>query len=204
MTGLKHQAAAARKWRSAIRQVERHFPSYLPPALFLTDPKRTPDPASLVERLPESVGVVYRHFGAADRQMTAQKLARACAQSERCFLIAADPELALAVSADGVHWPEATASSASKWLGKFALQTGSAHSPAAIRAADKAGLDAVLVSTVFASKSASASAPLGLSRFRTWTGNARLPVYALGGVGAENAQSVAGFAGLAAIEGFLR
>lgn len=118
-------------------------------------------------------------------------------------MIAADPELALKTGADGVHWPEAMRQRALKWQGQFALQTGSAHSPAAIRAADQAGLDAVLVSTVFASNSSSASKPLGVARFRSWTKAAPLPVYGLGGVNADNAGSLADIAGLAAIDGFL-
>lgn len=203
MTGLKHQAAAARKWRSAIRRVEQHFPPHLPPALFLTDPKRTPDPVTVVETLPDRVGVIYRHFGANDRDDTARQLAKVCARRELRFLIAADPDLALASEADGVHWPEAMLAQAEKWQGKFALQTASAHAPAAIRAAHKAGVDAVLVSTVFTSNSPSASQPLGVSRFKAWTRTAPLPVYALGGVNADNAQSVADYAGLAAIEAFM-
>lgn len=201
--GLKHQAAAARKWRSAIRRVERHFPPHLPPALFLTDPKRTPDPVAVVETLPAGMGVLYRHFGSADRAATAQALAEACAQRGLQFLIAADPELAQTTGADGVHWPEALLASAAKWHGKFVLQTASAHGPAAIRAAHLAGMDAALVSPAFASNSPSASTPIGLSRFRSWIGAAPLPAYALGGVNADNAGSVAAFAGLAAIEGFL-
>jgi len=200
---LKHQAAAARKWRSAIRRVQQHFPPHLPPALFLTDPKRTPDPVAVAEALPAGMGVIYRHFGATDRETTAHVLAETCAKRGLQLLIAADPELALTTGADGVHWPEALLASATKWHGKFALQTASAHSPAAIRAAYRAGLDAALVSSVFASNSPSASAPIGLSRFRSWIGATPLPVYALGGVNADNAGSVAAIAGLAAIEGFL-
>ena len=200
---MKHQAAAARKWRTAIRRVERHFPSHLPPALFLTDPQRTPDPVSVVAALPDRTGVIYRHFGAADREDMAFQLAEACARRDLRFLIAADPDLALACDADGVHWPEARLAEAAKWLGKFKLQTGSAHSPIAIRQAGIAGVDAVLISSVFASNSPSASAPLGVSRFKAWTRAAPVPVYALGGVNADNAQSIAGHAGIAAIEAFM-
>lgn len=201
--GLKHQAAAARKWRSAARQVARHFPAHLPPLLFLTDPKRTPDPISVIGTLPVETGVIYRHFGADDRHIIARQLVAACAHRGLTFLIAADPELALETGADGVHWPESMRQRALKWHGHFALQTGSAHSPAAIRAAHQAGLDAVLVSTVFGSNSASASAPLGVARFRGWIKAAPLPVYGLGGVTADNAGSIADIAGLAAIDGFL-
>lgn len=201
--GLKHQAAAARKWRSAARQVSRHFPAHLPPLLFLTDPERTPDPVSVVASLPQEAGVIYRHFGADDRLSVAQRLVEACRQRRLCFLVAADPELAQEIGADGVHWPERLSKEAANWRGQLRLQTGSAHSQSAIRAGHQIGLDAVLVSTVFPSNSASATAPLGVPRFRAWVKAAPLPVYGLGGVSPSNAGQLADIAGLAAIDGFL-
>ena len=147
--------------------------------------------------------MIYRHFGAADRHSVAGQLADVCSDRGLCFLVAADSELALATGADGVHWPEARLSESLQHLGKFALQTASAHSPQAIRAAYKAGLDAALVSTVFPSNSPSASPPLGPTRFRCWTKAAPMPTYALGGVNTANAGCVADFAGIAAIEGFV-
>lgn len=199
--GLKHQAVSARKWHAAIRQVERHFPDHLPAALFLTDPARVADPAQVVRTLPAGSGMIYRHFGAADRQEVAAELGALCRQYQIDFLIAADPALARQVSADGVHWPEARLPDARKWRGRFKLQTASAHSLLAVRRARRAGMDAVLCSTVFASKSATASSPLGVHRFRALANRADMPVYALGGVAADNASRVASVSGLAAIDG---
>jgi len=201
--GLKHQAASARKWRAAIRQVERHFPAHLPPILFLTDPKRVADPAAVVRTLPPGSGVIYRHFGAPERDTVARQLRDICSQCEIRLLIASDPDLAASVNADGVHWPEAKLEEAQKRRGQFALQTASAHTPAAIRRAEIAGMDAVLFSAVFPSNSPSASVPLGPQRLREIAQRADIPVYALGGVTAENAEQVASHAGLAAIEGLL-
>ena len=202
--GLKHQAAAARKWRSAARQVARHFPAHLPPLLFLTDPQRTLDPVAIIENLPPDAGVIYRHFGAADRRIIARKLSQACKKRGLCFLVAADAQLACNVDADGVHWPEAMLKRAVNWRGRFAIQTGSAHSVAAIRRAYDIGLDAALVSAVFPSNSPSASNPIGIARFRAWVKDAPLPVYGLGGVSPDNAGSIADISGLAGIDGFLR
>lgn len=201
--GLKHQAAAARKWRTAIRQVRGHFPAYLPPALFLTDPKRVPDPVAVVPTLPHGVGVIYRHFGAKDRGDMAAKLRAVCNQDNRLLLIAADPDLAREVGADGVHWPEVRLHQARQWRGRFFLQTASAHSIRAIHRIDRAGLDAALVSTVFASQSPSASSAMGAHRFRQIAQTNLLPVYGLGGICAQNAEAIARSGGLAAIEGFL-
>ena len=44
---------------------------------------------------------------------------------------------------------------------------------------------------------------MGAARFRQLAQTSPLPVYALGGVNADTAGRVAGFAGLAAIEGVL-
>lgn len=201
--GLKHQAAAARKWRSAARGIAQHFPAPLPPLLFLTDPERTPDPVMISARLPAGSGVVFRHFGAADRGSVAAALAELCARRRLALLIAADPDLALRVGADGVHWPEKALSQASKWRGRFRLQTASAHSRAALNRAASAGMDAAIFSTVFPSNSASAGPPLGPIRFRQISRTITLPIYALGGVHASNVRRIATVGGAASVSGFV-
>ncbi len=157
----------------------------------------------MVRILPPGSGVIYRHFGAPDRETVARQLRDICSQCEVRLLIAGDPDLAASVNADGVHWPEAKLAEAENWRGTFALQTASAHAPAAIHRAEIAGMDAVLFSAVFPSNSPSASVPLGPQRFRDIAQRADIPVYALGGVTSENAELVADHAGLAAIEGLL-
>jgi len=201
--GLKHQAASNRKLRAAIRQAIAHLPEHLPPLFFLTDPERTPDPVAVATRLPAGCGVIYRHFGAPDRAEIALALADIAAERGLCLLIGADPELAQAVGAHGVHWPEAQLGEARHWRGTFAINTVSAHSRRAILRAQQAGMDAALVSPVFASKSASAGMPIGAARFRELAQEVDMPLYALGGINADTAASVAEYAGLAAIEGVL-
>ena len=199
--GLKHQAVSARKWRSAIRQVERQFPAYLPPMLFLTDPDRTPDPIAAIKTLPEGSGVIYRHFGSSDRFETGARLASACRTRRLSFLVAADPVLATSLEADGVHWPEKQLHHARHWRGYFQIQTASAHSRRAISRAERAGMDAVLVSTVFPSRSRSAGDPLGATRLRRLSLIAPLPLYGLGGISQRNAARIANRAGLSGVSG---
>ena len=199
--GLKHQAVSARKWRVAIRRVQRHFPAHLPPLLFLTDPQRTPDPISIAKRLPRGTGIIYRHFGAPDRYQVANALAKTCADQKLILLVAADPDLARAVGAQGVHWPEARLLEATKWRGRFTIQTASAHSRQALARTARLGMDAALVSTVFTSNSPSAGVPIGPLKFRTRTRHTRVPVYALGGVRSDLAAQIADTSGIAAIEG---
>ncbi|MEO0550939.1 MAG: thiamine phosphate synthase [Pseudomonadota bacterium] len=201
---FKHHPTVIRKFRAAIRMTQTHLPARLPPLLFLTDPDRTPDPVRIARRLPEGSGVIYRHFGAAGRIETASDLAHACKECRLTMLVAADPDLALQVNADGVHWPEARLALARHWRGAFAVNTTSAHSTRALHRAAKAGMDAALFSAVFPSNSPSAGHPLGAPRFRILTNRAPMPVYALGGITARTAGRIASHSALAAIDGLVR
>lgn len=150
------------------------------PALFaLTDPDRTPDPLALARAMPPGTGLILRTFGRPALAAMAGDLADIARARDLVFLVAADPELAARCGADGVHWPERMLARAVR--ARFPVMTASAHRPGAIRRA--AGLvDAVLVSTAFASASPSAGRPMGVFRIAAAARRARLPVYALGGV----------------------
>ena len=66
------------------------------------------------------------------------------------------------------------------------------------------GADAAFVSPVFASRSLSAGAPLGPARLAGLVREARLPVFALGGVTLRTVRRLegSGVAGFAAVEAF--
>lgn len=175
----------------------------LPPLLFLTDPERTPEPWVQAGRLPPGAGVVFRSFGRPDAEAVGQRLAEVCRTRGLIFLVGADEELAVDLEAEGLHLPERNLGQAVAVRARRPgwRLTGSAHSPAALATAGRAGLDAALLSPVFASRSPSAGAPLGVDRFRAWTQRASLPVYALGGVTRETAPELqdSGACGLAAV-----
>lgn len=144
--------------------------------------------------------MIYRHFGAANRLTVGASLARACRLRGLIFLVSADPTLASAIGADGVHWPEARLRGVRKRRPHF-IETASAHTRAGIARAHALGLDAAILSTVFPSRSPSASRAIGPLRFRLIAHNAPLPVYALGGVNERNAaHAMAHAAGWAAID----
>ncbi|WP_371309890.1 thiamine phosphate synthase [Hyphomonas sp.] len=195
---------AERKLRSAARAAAAHLPTGLPPVFFLTDPKRTPDPAETASRLPAGWGIIYRHFGAADRYEMARRIIAVARQSHVLVLIANDPGLAADVGADGVHWPFAARSGARKWRTRFPLMTASAHSPEQVRLLQDTPVDAALLSTVFASDSPSAGTPMGPLRLRAFARCTQTPLYALGGLTAETASKIAPVAGIAGIEGIER
>lgn len=177
----------------------------LPALFFFTDPARTPDPAAALRALPRGTGVVYRHFGAPDRARTAAALARLCRARGLVLLIAADPDLARRAGAAGVHWPEARLP-ARREPAHGGVVTAAAHSLEAIARARAYGADAVFLSPVFPTRSSAGHAPLGPFRASQWARTAGLPVFALGGVDAENARLLPGrgFAGLAAVDALLR
>lgn len=168
-------------------------PADLPPLLFFTDPDRTPRPWETAARLPAGAAVVFRAFGAADARETALRLREATARRGVRLLIGLDAELAEAVGADGVHLPEralgqapALAAARPGWR-----ITGAAHTAAALSVA--AGLDAAVVSPVFAAGGASAARPpLGVTAFSALARGAAIPVYALGGIDAANARALIG------------
>jgi thiamine-phosphate pyrophosphorylase len=148
--------------------------------------------------------VVYRAFGDPRAIETGRRLVRAARRGGLLLLAGADPGLASRISADGVHLPERAAARARALVRARPgwIVTCAAHGPRAIVRARRAGADAVVLSPVFASASSSAGRPLGALRFARLVRMARLPVYALGGVGARTARRLAGSgaAGFAAVE----
>jgi thiamine-phosphate pyrophosphorylase len=177
----------------------------LPSLILVTDPDRAPDPTALARRLPKGCGLIYRPFDRPDAARTARKLARIARVRGLVLLIGAD---AVRVRSAGAHLPERMAQRAGpiKRARPGAVVTVAAHSLPALIAARRAGADAALLSAVFKSKSPSAGRPLGPVRFAALARQARLPVYALGGVKAKNARRLlgSGAAGLAMVEGLIK
>jgi thiamine-phosphate pyrophosphorylase len=171
-----------------------------PSLYFFTDPKRTPRPLRIANRLPRGAAVVYRHFGAPDRARMARRLADICRRRGLLLLVAADPELAQRVGAHGVHWPEARLPPRRAHGAGFV--TVAAHTAEAIARAAEFGADACVLGPVFPTQSSARRRPLGLFRASQMARMARLPVIALGGVNAETARRLTGrgFAGLAAVD----
>jgi len=177
----------------------------LPPLLFLTDPERTPEPWGQAGRLPPGAGVVLRGFGREGERAVGERLGRVCRERSLTLLVGADEALAQEIGADGLHLPERDLGRAPAVRARHPdwLVTGAAHSQAGLDQAALVGVDAVLLSPVFASASPSAGAPLGVDRFQAWVKGARVPVYALGGVTGTTAPALAasGACGLAGVSG---
>ena len=180
--------------------------SALPPLLFFTDPARTPEPEAIARRLPAGAAVVFRAFGAADAEARGARLLAIARERGLKLLIGADAGLAARLGADGVHLPERLAHRARRLKAAHPgwLITAAAHSPRAARRALASGADAVVVSAVFPSRSASAGAPMGPIRLAILARHLDGPAYALGGVDNKTARRLkdAGLVGLAAVDAF--
>ena len=181
----------------------------LPPLILVTDAERMPDPLPAAAALPRGSAVILRHYamagGPAARAALGRRLRRLTRARGVRLLIAGDARLARALGADGIHLAEwmvrGTAAERDTRRRKGWIVTASAHSRAAIELAARRGVDAVLVSPVFATAShpgARTLGPLGLARLAR---RSPLPVYALGGVTGANARRLlgSGAVGIAAL-----
>jgi thiamine-phosphate pyrophosphorylase len=109
------------------------------------------------------------------------------------------PQLAREVAADGVHLGKGTVSveDARRIAGQHIWISVAAHTDEDVRAAAEEGVDAVLVSPVFASRPPRSGSPYkgarGVAALRAARsyGRGRLRIYALGGITSENAAACA-------------
>jgi thiamine-phosphate pyrophosphorylase len=167
----------------------------------LTDDLRLPDPIAAAMALPPGSLLILRARDAKRRAELARRLSPVAQARGLIFLIADDPALARAISANGLHLPESQARQAAHWRARNPgwLITASAHSLAAALRARHA--DAILLSPVFVTQSHAKASPLSAVRSRLIARGITTPVFALGGVHAGNAALLSGFSGLAAIGG---
>ena len=181
----------------------------LPSRWLVTDAHRLADPLPAIGRLRPGDGVLFRHYEwpGARRLALAQRVAALCHRHGLVLLVAGDVRLALAVGADGLHLPQGLiARAAAARRAGLRLVTAAAHDPGAVALAARSGVDAVLISPVFATASHPGSVGLGVLRFAGLATVARrqgLAVYALGGMSAAGMRRLRHTAamGFAAIAG---
>ncbi len=175
----------------------------------MTDPHRIADTAEAARTLPEGCAIIYRHFGKDDREAEASKLRQITLERRQQLLIGDDPELAIKIGADGVHFrrsaSEATLDLWRRRCPEWILTMAAAKSDE-IYTKDYRALDALFVSSIFPSQSHSAGLPIGRNKLSTICGALEIPIIALGGINAQTSQALigTGAAGLAGIEGLIR
>jgi thiamine-phosphate pyrophosphorylase len=167
----------------------------------MTDDERLPDPLAAARALPRGSLIVVRVKDRIKRERLSGALLRIARTHGLGVLIAGDPELASRIGADGFHLPEVVAGTAAYWRARFSplLITTSAHSLRALLRAQTLPVDAVFFSPLFATRSHPDRASLSPVRANLISHNARMPLYALGGIDARNALRLNAFAGIAAI-----
>lgn len=162
----------------------------LPQHWLMTDERLGDALPAMVAKLPRGSGVVFRHYatpqGERRRKFTQ---VRRIARARRIMLLVAGPVLR---GGDGVHGRKA--------LPAKGLATRPVHSLRERIAAERAGVDAIFVSPVFATRSHPGAPALGRVRFQQLIHGARVPVIALGGMTAARARTLKGIAGWAAID----
>ena len=168
------------------------------PLVLMTDDRKC-DWARAARTLPRGSVVVVRARDAKQRLALAKAL-----HGIAPLLIAADPALAARIGAAGLHLPEVRMKEAAHWRAAFPhwIITSSAHSLRALMGAHL--LDAVFLSSVFATASHKKARPLTPLRAAFIAAHAPVPVYALGGITPRNAALLApAFSGIAAISSLL-
>lgn len=131
-------------------------------------------------------------------------IARAHAHGAK-VLLDRDPDMVVALGADGLHWPARRLDDCGERpLGAACRFAVSAHDGEQLAAAARLGADFATLSPVVATASHPGAAPLGWPDFERLRADHALPVYALGGLGAADcAAALAHNAqGVAAIRGF--
>lgn len=169
----------------------------LPPVIFLTDTKRTPEPIKIANKLPPRAWVLLRHYGFPHRNELAHALKEVCRRKSLGLIVSDDPRLALSVGADGLHLPEYRLKSPTteilswKQTGRGIL-TCAVHNEIALHRAHRFGVDAALISPVFPTNSHNTAKNLGIIRFAALCQASKVPVYALGGVNAVTIKRLRG------------
>ena len=165
----------------------------LPQVIFMSDANRVPNWRATLHALPAGAAVICRDYDHPHRAELATQMAALCQARGLSFLVAGDAALALKTRA-GLHCPEALAPRLAKYFPLLRarqkaftptppLITMAAHHARALKLAQKLGADAALLSPVFATQSHPQQKPLGVVRSARLINEAKLPVYALGGMG---------------------
>jgi thiamine-phosphate pyrophosphorylase len=169
----------------------------------MTDDERLPDPMVAADALPRGSMIVVRERDAARRDQLCRAILKLARRKGLAVLVAGDPLLAAALGADGLHLPESRLAEAAHWRARFPTFTITAavHSLRALMRTRPLSIDAVFLSPVFATGSHVGREPLTPLRANSIARMSDKPVYALGGINAHNAGSLArdAFAGIAAI-----
>lgn len=162
----------------------------LPHRWLMTDERLGDALLPIVAALPRGSGLVFRHYATPPAERRALFVAvRRIARARRLVLLVAGPPVG---RGDGVHGRDARRGRG--------LATRPVHHLHDRIAAERAGVDAVFVSPVFATRSHPGARVLGRIGLARLVRGSRVPAIALGGMTAARARGLPGIAGWAAID----
>jgi thiamine-phosphate pyrophosphorylase len=167
--------------------------------IILSDARRGYDLERQRERAPAGCIIIHRTFGAA---VTAKTGSRASKSSHIELATVAQKHFDRK-SLHGIHWPNKRLKYKKRSTTQGILETASAHNGLQISRALGLGIDAILISTAFASASPSARRPLGPVRLAILA--RRFPearLYGLGGISTSRLKRLAdtGLFGVAGVD----
>jgi thiamine-phosphate pyrophosphorylase len=162
----------------------------------MTDPERFPIPEDMLRLLPRGSALIWRAYGENTSISRFHDLSALVRSKGSILLVAGHPQAGSSIGIDGLHLPERALhrrveKGHMRWVGRHRhnlLVTAACHSEQAILAAAAAGVDAVLISPVFSTRSHPEAVPLGVVRFAQLARLARylgLLPYALGGIATD-------------------
>ena len=169
----------------------------LPSLWLLSDARNDAGLERALGDLPEGSAFIYRHYHLDPRSRRKRfdaLLPRAAARGHLVFLSGSDDE-AQAWGALGSYGPPEAVGEPHRLL-----RIATVHDADEIDHANHAGVDAALLSPVFATQTHPTAGPLGPERFHALAALAEMPVIALGGMDAARAKEL-GWTRWAAIDG---
>ncbi len=174
--------------------------------VLMTDPARLPDPlrviASWSRAEAQQSAVIYRDYTRPDRESFGHQLRQAAKARRIPFLVAGDIHLCVRLRADGLHLPAWSLQKAYglRRLYPKLLMTSACHSQAELSLANKAKLDAVLISPIFPTASHPDGKALGIIKATALAQSSTQPCFALGGIDHKSIQKLGSvFHGIAGI-----
>jgi thiamine-phosphate pyrophosphorylase len=169
----------------------------------MIDDERVADPLQAVRLLPRGALVVVRSRDDGRRCRLAHAIVGAARARGLIVIVANDADLAARCGADGLHLSEANARLAAHWraLRPRWFLSAAVHRLQAGNA--KKFVDALFLAPIFSTRSHEGATVLTPVRANRMACTFGIPVYALGGVTAQNAALLHGFAGIAAIGALL-
>ena len=158
----------------------------LPLLWLLSDQRNDVGLERALATLPCGSGFVFRHYhmAEADRRARYQALAALARAHGHTVVLAGNVEQAQAWSADGSY------GSTQAIAGLPGLRLGTVHTGDELQAANRARLDGVFLSPVFATRSHPGAVPLGVQGFSVLAQQALMPVIALGGMTYARAREI--------------